>query len=245
MNPLIIVLGIVIFVILYYIIQYYFFTTKSLAAKIYLKESPADISSNVIINPSSILYSFGTWVYVNNFSNCRLFTYSTTATTTATTTTDNTLFTLVLGKDGTIGENNKPKLTAFINGKKSSNVNINKQVIISNNFPIQKWVHVLVSVDTTFVDCYLDGKLVVSNPLTPNEQITTAPTAVPSITFKNSTNPSPDIYLAKLTRWDYALDPQMVWTEYSSGNGISSNEFAIGMTIKSEDNIKNYNIYSN
>jgi len=240
MNPLIIVLGIVIIVILYYIIKYYFFTVKSLAAKIHLNENPVDISSNVIKNPNSILYSFGTWVYVNNFSNCRLFTYTTAA---PTVTDDNTLFTLVLGQDGSIGYKDKPRLTAFINCKTPNNKFIQTQINVSNNFPIQKWVHVLVSVDTTFVDCYLDGKLVISNPLTPDRQITNSPTAVPSITFKNNNNP--DIYLAKLTRWDIHLGPQQVYEEYSAGNGISDDDFAVGLIVKTQESTNNYNIYSN
>lgn len=242
MNPLIIILGVIIIVILYYIIKYYFFTTNYLAEKVHLNENPVDISSNEIKNPNSILYSFGTWVYVNNFTNCRLFTYSTAG---PTVTGDNTLFTLILGKDPYtgIGNKDKPRLTALINGTTSGEKKSSNQVIISNNFPIQKWVHVLVSVDTTFVDCYLDGKLVISNPLTPDNQFAIAPTAVPSITYKNIN--SPDIYLAKLTRWDHPLDPQFVWTEYSAGNGISNDDLSIRLLVKTEDDTKNYKIYSN
>jgi hypothetical protein len=233
MNPLIIILGIVIIVISFYLINYYFFKTQPLATKIYLKESPADISSNVIKNPNSILYSFGTWVYVNNFSNCNLISYVGEA----------PLFALVLGGVGDAGTVNKPKLTAIINGKGQDNKYIRKQIIISNNFPMQKWVHVLVSVDTTFVDCYLDGKLITSSPLTPNEQIIKGPEVTPSISFKNNT--PPDVYLAKVTRWDYPLDPQSVWSEYSAGNGVDTTSFAVQLTVKTEDSVKNYNIYSN
>ena len=192
MNPLIIILGIIIVVIVFYLIKYYFFTTKTLATKIYLKESPVDISSNVITNPKSILYSFGTWVYVNNFSNSRLFTYTTSADV-----GNNTLFTLILGMDRTVGTNNRPQLTAVIKGKGQNNQDVDKRVIISTNFPIQKWVHVLVSVDTTYIDCYIDGKLIISNPLTPNDQIINSPTQTPYITFQNSgsnSNLNPDIY---------------------------------------------------
>lgn len=243
MNPLIIILGIIIVVIVFYLIKYYFFTTKTLATKIHLSKSPVDISSNVITNPTSILYSFGTWVYVNNFSNCRLLTYTTSANV-----SDSTLFTLILGRDRTIGSNNKPQLTALIRGKGQNNQDVNKNVIISTNFPIQKWVHVLVSVDTTFIDCYLDGKLIISNPLTPNDQIINSPTQTPYITFQNSgsnSNPSPDIYLAKLTRWDYPLDPQTVWSEYSSGTGLSESNVEVDLTVKTPDTVKNYNIYTN
>ena len=243
MNPLIIILGIIIVVIVFYLIKYYFFTTKTLATKIYLKESPVDISSNVITNPKSILYSFGTWVYVNNFSNSRLFTYTTSADV-----GNNTLFTLILGMDRTVGTNNRPQLTAVIKGKGQNNQDVDKRVIISTNFPIQKWVHLLVSVDTTYIDCYIDGKLIISNPLTPNDQIINSPTQTPYITFQNSgsnSNLNPDIYLAKLTRWDYPLDPQSVWSEYSQGTGLSENSVAVDLTVKTSDTTKNYNIYTN
>ena len=239
MNPLIIILGILIVVISFYLINYYFFTTKTLATKIYLKESPADIPSTAIKNPNSVLYSFGTWVYVNNFTNCRFLTYTTSSDIQP----NNTLFSLILGRTANIGNMNKPVLTAFINGKGPDNSNINKAIIITNNFPIQKWVHLLVSVDTTFVDCYLDGKLVTSSPLTPNEQIIKGPESSPFITFKNNT--PPDIYLAKVTRWDYPLDPQSVYSEYSSGNGVDNTSLSVKLTVKTEDSTKDYNIYSN
>jgi len=229
MNPLIIVLGIVIIVFLYYIIQYYFFSVKSLAAKIHLNESPTDISSNVITNPSSALYTFGTWVYVNNFTTCTLFSYVTTPIASP----DPRLFSLELGT------NNNPTLRAIVKGAvEQSTINI------TNNFPIQKWVHVLISVDTTYADCYLDGKLIVSRSLSAN-QITKSPDKIPYITFKQSNSSSPDIYLAKVTRWDHPLDPQSVFTEYSSGNGLSNSDFALGLTVTNDDTTKNYKIYSN
>jgi len=232
MSPLIIVLGIIIIVILYYIIQYYYFSTQSLVTTIKLKEATGaqDISSNSIKNPTSILYSFGTWVYVNNFSKCSLLRYKDAT---------NTYFELKL--DG-----NTPTLTAVVKGKNTSGALITNNVIISTNFPIQKWVHVLVSVDTAFIDCYLDGKLVISNPLTPNNQLAKGPDSTPGITFIQSqgTNP-PDVYLAKVTRWENPLDPQAVWCEYSQGNGLSNSDFAVGLTVTTDDTTKNYKIYSN
>ncbi len=221
MNPLIIVLGIVIIVFLYYIIQYYFFNSKSLAAKIYLKDSPVDISSNIIINPNSVIYTFGTWVYVNNFSTSTLLSY---------TNPSETLFSLKLGPS-------TPKLTTEIKGASGLNISI-----ITNNFPIQKWVHVLVSVDTLYADCYLDGKLVISKKL--DYPITNSPTSTPGISFAQ-TGDKPDIYLAKVTRWDHPLDPQTVYTEYSAGNGLNNSDLSVGLLVATEDANNTYPIYSN
>ena len=67
MNPLIIILSVIIVIIIFLIIRSYFFSTKTLATNINLKDNPVDISSGEITNPASVLYSFGTWIYVNSF----------------------------------------------------------------------------------------------------------------------------------------------------------------------------------
>jgi hypothetical protein len=69
---------------------------------------------------------------------------------------------------------------------------------------------------------------------------------MPSITFVQlpGINP-PDVYLAKVTRWENPLDPQAVWSEYSQGNGLNNSDFALGLTVTTDDNTKNYKIYSN
>jgi hypothetical protein len=162
------------------------------------------------------------------------------------------MFTLLLGGTKisgtslTIGKPNSPVLTAVIVSPASPAPNV---ITITNNFPIQKWVHVLVSVDTIYVDCYIDGKLVMSNPL--NAQITQS-LPNPSITFVPplpSTPPvvaNPDIHLTKLTRWDHPLDPQSVYNEYAAGNGLSQGgNIAIGLSVNSDNGSKNYTIYSN
>ena len=68
MDTWIIILGIVIVIIIFFLIRYYTAGTSSLANHIHLKNTNSDISSNAITNPSSILYTFGSGVYVNNFS---------------------------------------------------------------------------------------------------------------------------------------------------------------------------------
>ena len=110
-----------------------------------------------------------------------------------------------------------------------------KSVTITDNFPLQKWTFILVSVDGQFVDCYLDGKLVVSNrlylkigstntfnyPAVPPD--TTGSTAQvgstgSAITLGNASGGF-DAYIAKFNRWTSALDPQSVWNAYMEGNG--------------------------
>jgi len=248
METWIIILGVVIIVIIFFLIRYYTMGTTSLANHIYLKNTNTDISSNAITNPSSILYSFGSWVYVNNFAGPGNFLYSYVGGPSGQ--PRPTCFTLLLGGttiDGkTIGKPNSPVLTAMVTSPSSPGANL---ITITNNFPIQKWVHLLVAVDTIYVDCYIDGKLVISNPL--NAQITKS-IQNPSITFAPplpTTPPvvaNPDIHLTKLTRWDHPLDPQSVYNEYSAGNGLSQGgNLSIGLTVNNDNGSNNYTIYSN
>ena len=100
-----------------------------------------------------------------------------------------------------------------------------------------------MSVDTTYIDCYIDGKLVVSSPLSPDRQIVSSPSRDLVISFKKRDRSTPDIYLAKLTRWDHALDPQTVWNEYNSGTGLSDSNFKLEIAVTKDDTTNNYKIY--
>jgi len=44
----------------------------------------------------------------------------------------------------------------------SDPINNGSAILITNNYPIQKWCYIVISVDNNFIDCYLDGKLVLS-----------------------------------------------------------------------------------
>lgn len=235
MNPLIIVLSVIIVIIIFFIIRSYFFSTKTLATNINLKDNPVDISSAEITNPASVLYSFGTWIYVNNFQNNRIITYRNP--TNPISVNNPPRFSLVLGgTEGNTESSNKPVLTAILNAN-----NQPLKIVITTNFPIQKWVYVVVSVDTVFCDCYLDGKLTVSKQI---PQILTGQEG--SIKFGNFTGLNGDILLTKVSRWDYPLDPQSVWNEYLAGNGLSqAANLSIALNVKTDNNTKEYKIYSN
>ena len=89
---------------------------------------------------------------------------------------------------------------------KSTSTKIN----ITNNFPLQKWVYLVISVDNTVVDCYLDGKLIKSVKA---KQVN--PTRESDLVFGLGF----DAYIAQFQRWTNPLDPQSVWNSYVSGSG--------------------------
>jgi hypothetical protein len=50
------------------------------------------------------------------------------------------------------------KMKILLESEKASSVAID-DVIITDSFPIQKWTHITVSVDSQYCDMYVDGKL--------------------------------------------------------------------------------------
>ena len=90
-------------------------------------------------------------------------------------------------------------------------------IVITDNFPIQTWVHVIVSVDNNYIDTYINGKLTKS--IKEKDGIY-APLKTAKLEFGQIVGTS----LAKLTRYNTPIDPQTAWDKYSAGNG--ANQFS-------------------
>jgi hypothetical protein len=90
--------------------------------------------------------------------------------------------------------------------------NNDKPILVTDNFPVQKWVNIVVNVDNKFVDFYLDGKLVKS------VKLETQPSS-PSATTAMSLGSGFDAAAAGFTRWANPVNPQDVWSNYLQGNG--------------------------
>jgi hypothetical protein len=89
-----------------------------------------------------------------------------------------------------------------------------KTVTVTNNFPIQRWVYIVISVEGLIVDCYLDGKLVKSQQLS----------KLPDMSSSYDINyGSMDGFLTMFSRVASPRDPQSVWNSYMAGNGFSPN----------------------
>jgi hypothetical protein len=111
-------------------------------------------------------------------------------------------------------------------------------ILITNNFPIQKWTYLIVSVNSQIIDIYLDGKLVISQKLSYLPKVSTNDIAL-------GDSNSPDIILAKLQRWPKTMDPQTAWNNYLQGNGISSTtNYNVKLSVL-QDNIeqKKFTLY--
>ena len=96
----------------------------------------------------------------------------------------------------------------------SSNDN-DKEHVIMTNFPLQKWVYVVMSIDSDVMDMYIDGKLIRSEKFTTKPDV---PVKQCSITFPTPNNATV-IYIARFERNPVAMDPSTAWSKYMAGNG--------------------------
>ena len=90
----------------------------------------------------------------------------------------------------------------------------NEAIVFTDNFPFQKWVHVVFSVSGNTIDGYLDGKLV--------KTVSGSASSLGTDTTTKLTIGNKNI-LGKITQINYypmAIDPQTVWQLYTYGNGI-------------------------
>lgn len=225
MNLVVIFLAIVVIILLYFLYVYYYDTTSKLSATAHLKKPPAAITMDSLINGESTRYSYSVWIYVNTWTSentKRLISRSSSAS------NNGTEFSLYL--DAT-----SPKLSCFI---KSQDSTPNTPIVVTSNFPIQKWTYVIISVDNQIVDLYLDGKLVVSKKLESMPLVSKN-----SIELGDSTKQ--DIYLADLVRLAKPMDPQTAWNNYLNGNGYANNsKYNINLTLLQDSTeLKKYSIF--
>jgi hypothetical protein len=212
MDTTIIILG----VILILVITYFTFNkgSQELSQKLDLAIQQTAIPASSLDQPTSAKYSYEMWLYVYKFE---------------------PLGQYIISRAGTTGKNigikldsSSPKLQLEYEAASS------KTVTITDNLPLQTWVHLIVSVDTSFIDVYMNGKLIKSfQDATIKTPSDTAPIEYGQI----------KCYLAKLTRTTKPTDPQTAWDKYMAGNG--ENPFAkylssFGLTMTLQKNNQDY-----
>jgi hypothetical protein len=202
MNTVVIISVVLILIVLY--VTFFVFTgSQSLTAKVDLGSQQTAITADKLSNPGSVRYSYEAWVYVYQFEAGGKYLFSRGS-------TDQT----GSGHKKNIGlrlGQTSPEILLEYKTTVAGNDGF-KTLTISNNFPIQTWVHVIVSVDNNYIDVYMNGKLVKSIQATLE-----APSIASSIDYGMT-----KAYLAKFVRNTSPIDPQTAWNNYTSGNGVSS-----------------------
>jgi hypothetical protein len=221
MNTVAIILAIVVVLLFYILYNFFLLKSTELTASADLNGVPPAIP--ITNGANSLRYAYGIWIYVNSWSSGSKTIFSRP---------DNITLSLdsgspVLNCDFTLNDTAKTKTT----------------VKITDNFPLQKWTHIVVSVDNQYVDAYLDGKLIKSGRVGSDTTMPNSPTGDNIVIGSNW-----DAHVSKFQYWAEPIDPQTVWTEYMDGNGQGNvtsfaSSYGIDLSIL-KDNVKQstYNI---
>lgn len=211
-------------VLLVVIIFYFTFNSgeQELSKKLDLGQPQTNISGKSIDQPTSAKYSYEMWLYVYQFeSSGEKYIISRNGTTGTTGTIKNIGIKIASGQ---------PQLKLeYLSGTSK------KDIVITDNLPLQSWVHLIVSVDGNYIDVYVNGKLVKS--------LQDTGIAAPLGESADIEYGNANCYLAKLTRTTKPTDPQTAWNKYMAGNG--ENPFAkmlssFGLTMTLQKNNQDY-----
>lgn len=232
MSNTTIILGTVLVVlIIYMLFQSYFDGEQKLLNQSYLRDADTILVGD-ISKPNASNFSYGIWIYVEqwrapdvgNETQTRIFTRQDE-------------LGLYLDNDAAL----KVRLadTGSDNVKTGTPTEDYSTIILTNNFPIQKWVHVGLVVDGNKFDGYIDGKLIKSVGLNGTGITPSAPagTAQYEIEFGSGNRMADSLMIAEHKRFTYPMDPKGIWDLYMKGNGAN------GLTKAASDMNINLSIF--
>ena len=206
MSPAMIIMGVIVIILLY---MYFFYKTgeTKMADKIDLGVVQTSIAIDKIVDPAAAVYSFETWVYISKYDGMGTSLFSRDAKTSGSSPTKKNIGVEVTGASPTL------KVLYTDN----ENPIAQQTIVVTDNFPIQSWVHVIVSVENQYIDVYVNGKLTKSIKAKSVE----TPSATSVIVYGNWSTVG-GCSLAKFYRRTKAVDPATAWSSYNDGNGYSN-----------------------
>jgi hypothetical protein len=210
MNNTTIILGTVLLVLIVYMLfQSYFDGEQKLLSQKLLVNAGQGIN---VSTPNASNFSYGVWIYVEKW----------------TPPGDTEKMTRIFTRSDELGlylENNA-RLAVRLADKGSRDVMTvgnYTSITLTDNFPIQKWVHVGLVVDGNKFDGYIDGKMVKSIQLN-NMGILPSLLADDKgnkLEFGTDNAMKDSLMIAEHKRRTYAMDPKGIYDLYMQGNGTN------------------------
>tara|TARA_B110000285_G_scaffold231990_1_gene302017 strand:- start:16476 stop:17174 length:699 start_codon:yes stop_codon:yes gene_type:complete len=231
MDTLTIILIVAILILIYVLYAYFTDSSSELVQTASLLTTVPAIEN--INRPTNTRYGHSVWIYVNTW--------------------DNNANKTIISRDNNFKlylDKSSPVLKLDVHMNDGSD----ETMIITNNFPLQKWVNISVSMDNQFADTYIDGKLVRSQRFYKqiNEDSGVSPKMPPGKEVKlylgNKDTGNFDAYATLFRRWTEPIDPETAWDNYMKGNGSSKmasalNDVGIDLSIlQNNEEIKKFSL---
>ena len=217
--------------VLVFVLYYFLFTAGStvLSDKLDLAINQPDVPVEALgLTPGSKRYSIELWMYVYNATGSDTYIVSRDSDTEILPATNPKKYVKNIGIKLSGAT---PKLS--LDYQKGDANKSQGNLVITDNFPLQTWVHLIVSIDNSFIDVYMNGKLIKSMQETLNAPSTTMPLKYGIC----------NCYLAKLVRATTPTDPQTAWDHYIAGNGenpLAKYLASFGLSVTLQKNSQDY-----
>ena len=193
MNYTLVIMGVILVIIVYILYKVIDEKGRTISGKMDLSKGASAVNVKNTGKADSTRYYIGAWLYVNatSASTVDIFKIKDSS---------HTYLTLELTNSAVL---------KYIAKTKSGSPATATHVIM-DNFPLQKWVYVVISVDNNVVDLYIDGKLIRSHKVDGISQVNESS----DIVFDKL-----DAFIAKMEREPKPMDPSYAWSKYMEGNG--------------------------
>jgi hypothetical protein len=213
MNNLVLFLGVLLIVLIYILYVYFTMNSTTLFSSAHLMNTSDTVE--ITSKPTSTRYAYGIWVYVNSW--------------------DPTISKVIFHRTNNV-KLYMDKLSPTLKCDITMGASDVETVTITDNFPLQKWTHVIVNADNQYFDFYLDGKLVKSirayekNTASSNDEMVGSSPKQPTKDAKMilGNGDAFDAHVTRFYHWNQPIDPHTAWKTYMAGNGQSTLANATG-----------------
>lgn len=228
MNWTLVILGIILLIVIYILYKVIKEKGKTVANKIDLTVTNDKLSMSKLVTPNSSRYYLMTWIFVEQKVS-----------------QNDTMIKIQQSSDSTV------KLSIDLDTSSTLKYTIKDastttEHTIMDNFPLQKWVCVVLSIDGDVVDIYIDGKMTRSERLAVKPD---APNKDDEIAYNKIDTDTSVIYLAKFEREPKPIDPSLAWNKYMEGHGGSYfsrllSNYGASFTVTKDDlDVRTFNLF--
>ena len=227
MNYIFVLVGVVIIIILFML---YLSMTKSssVLTQNYLKTGMVPVNASDLVNYGSMSYEFELWIYATSVSDAANNPGAGSSFTSygpgSTANPNGNLFHISGMTDSSV-----ISLDLYKNSELYLHTSNDKRYKITDAFPLNKWQHVIISVNNDVLDLYLDGKLVKSYKMDYKLLLEKSS----KITFGKG-----PIYIAGFKREANSVTPTTAWQKYMAGNKVIRNPFSLSFDFHKDTKLK-------
>jgi len=254
MNYFTIIGGVISVLLIYYIYLLFTATSATVSSNLYLKNTPSatKVPASKIIGYGNTPFSMGGWIYLNSTNSAQGGTNLSSAIFTLTDIAGLYSFASVY----LTASSNELNFSCYTGTTPSNtytapNGTISNTVFTIAKIPLQDWTCVVVSINKTYIDFYINGRLLSSKIIsTSNPFFPPSTTGIMNSSTGMVIGSGQDLYLGQLTSWNKAVSPDDAYSYYMQGNGSDETssmglaKYNFGMTvIPSNASSYSYSIY--